>query len=173
MSLSFFDKLSAISKEVVELFFSTDDGTGPLLPFLIDFRLSSGSFRWFILALDKITFVYPWTGQVAVFSFGFLLPSLGSLKCLFMSRISSLSSLSLQHNCMSLLWSFGFFSAVLLDLRHRATLVLPWPASCAAVLHALLSTPFLSSFFTVDVILELLIQVDAGSQIIYCQLFLC
>ena len=43
--LNFFDKLSAISKEVVELFSSTDDGTGPLLPFLIDFWLSSGSFR--------------------------------------------------------------------------------------------------------------------------------
>ena len=73
---------------------------------------------------------------------------------------------------MSLLWNFGFFSAVLLDLRHTATLVLPWPASCAFVRHALLSTPFLSSFFAVDVILEPLVQVDAGSQLIYCQLFL-
>ena len=43
--LNFFDKLSAISKEVVEPFSSTDDGTGPLLPFLIDFQLSSGSSR--------------------------------------------------------------------------------------------------------------------------------
>ena len=38
--IDLFDKLSAISKEVVEPFLSTDDGTGPLLPFLIDFRLS-------------------------------------------------------------------------------------------------------------------------------------
>ena len=38
--LDLFDKLSAISKEVVEPFSSTDDGTGP---FLIDFRLSSGN----------------------------------------------------------------------------------------------------------------------------------
>ena len=126
----------------------------------------------FILPLGKITSFYPWTGQVTVFSFGFSLPSLSSLKCLFMSRISSLSSLSLQHDCMSLLWSFDFFSAVLLDLRHRTTLVSPWPASCASVRHALLSTPFSSSFFVVDVILEPLVQVDAGSQLIYCQLFL-
>ena len=70
---------------------------------------------------------------------------------------------------MSLLWNFGFFSTVLLDLRHRATLVAPWPAPWASVRHALLLTPFSSSFFAVDVILEPLVQVDAGSQLIYCQ----
>ena len=105
------------------------------------------------MPLDKITFVYPWTGQVAVFSFGFSLPSLSSSKCPFMSWISSLSSLSPQHDCMPSLWSFGFFSAVLLDQKYRATLVSPWPVSCAAVPHALLSTPFSSSFSGVDVIL--------------------
>ena len=82
-----------------------------------------------------------------VFPFKFSMPSLSSSKCLFMSRISSLSSLSLQHDCMSLLWSFGFFSAVLLDLRHRTTLVSPWPASCASVRHALLSDSFLVLIF--------------------------
>ena len=43
--LNLFDKLSAILKEVIEPFSSTDDGTGPLLQFLIDFWLSSESFR--------------------------------------------------------------------------------------------------------------------------------
>ena len=100
------------------------------------------------------------------------MPPLSSSKCLFMSRISSLSSLSPQHDYIPLLWSSGSFSAVLLDQKHRATLVSPWPASCAAVPHALLSTPFSSSFSAVDVILEPLVQVDAGSQLIYCQLFL-
>ena len=43
--LDLFDKLSAILKEVAEPFSSTDDGTVSLLPFLIDFRLWSGSSR--------------------------------------------------------------------------------------------------------------------------------
>ena len=43
--LDLFDKLSAILKEVAEPLSSTDDGTRLLLPFLIDFRLWSGSSR--------------------------------------------------------------------------------------------------------------------------------
>ena len=43
--LDLFDKLSAILKEAVEPFSSCDDGTGLLLPFLIDVWLLSGSCR--------------------------------------------------------------------------------------------------------------------------------
>ena len=50
--IDLFDKLSSISKEVVEPFLSTDDGTEPLLPFLIDFWLS-----W------KLSMIYFASGQ--------------------------------------------------------------------------------------------------------------
>ena len=72
MSLTF-RKLPPVSKRDRETVFIYYDGAGPPLPFLIPFLLLSGSSRCFAFATGHY-FSYLGTVQVAVLSFGFLVP---------------------------------------------------------------------------------------------------
>ena len=171
MSFRPFRLLSAVSKRDRWAVFIYCEWYRAWLPFLIDNGYCLGVLDVFLLPLDEITSLYPWTGQVAVFPLdSSCLLWVPQSVCLCPGYPAFFSAPNAHvYFFWSVVFLLFFFSCLAVSVAWEdfgvtfACLFLCWPL-CLVV------ASFSSSLFAVDVLLESLVLANAGSQFIFCWL---